>query len=122
MLRYHKQLDVRPLKNPRHRTADPFCRLRVPKYQKAFEAFFFAALLALYYAVLLERSLAGITATETILIIFFAAFAVDELSSIRDSSLLFYLAEFWSWLDVLLIFIGAVSLAMPSLTRSLTLD
>ncbi|KAF2432661.1 hypothetical protein EJ08DRAFT_630491 [Tothia fuscella] len=34
------------------RKADPFCRLRVPRYLKAFEALFFLSFLALYYAVL----------------------------------------------------------------------
>lgn len=39
--------------NKRH--SDPFIRLRVPKYIKAFEIIFFATFLALYYAVLVER-------------------------------------------------------------------
>ena len=39
--------------NKRH--SDPFIRLRVPKYIKAFEILFFATFLALYYAVLVER-------------------------------------------------------------------
>ena len=34
------------------RKADPFCRLRVPRYLKFFEAVFFVTLLGLYYAVL----------------------------------------------------------------------
>jgi hypothetical protein len=38
------------------RVADPFARLRVPKYQKAFQVLFFVSLLVLYYAVLVERS------------------------------------------------------------------
>ncbi len=41
--------------------ADPYCRLRVPKYQKAFEALFFASFLALYYSVLVERNPGKIT-------------------------------------------------------------
>lgn len=35
---------------------DAFTRLRVPRYIKAFEVFFFATFLALYYAVLVERN------------------------------------------------------------------
>jgi hypothetical protein len=35
------------------RKADPFCRLRVPRYLKFFEAVFFITLLGLYYAVLI---------------------------------------------------------------------
>jgi hypothetical protein len=41
--------------NKRH--SDPFIRLRVPRYIKAFEVLFFATFLALYYAVLVERDL-----------------------------------------------------------------
>jgi hypothetical protein len=37
------------------RKADPFIRLRVPKYIKAFEILFFATFLVLYYAILIER-------------------------------------------------------------------
>ena len=40
--------------NKRH--ADPFSRLRVPRYIKAFEVLFFASFLFLYYAVLVERN------------------------------------------------------------------
>jgi hypothetical protein len=40
--------------NKRH--SDPFTRLRVPRYIKAFEVAFFATFLALYYAVLVERN------------------------------------------------------------------
>ena len=36
--------------------ADPFSRLRVPRYIKAFEIIFFASFLFLYYAVLVERN------------------------------------------------------------------
>ena len=35
---------------------DPFTRLRVPRYIKAFEVLFFATFLALYYAVLVQRN------------------------------------------------------------------
>lgn len=38
------------------RASDPFTRLRVPLYIKAFEVLFFASFLALYYAVLIERN------------------------------------------------------------------
>lgn len=38
------------------RLSDPFTRLRVPRYIKAFEVLFFATFLVLYYAVLVERN------------------------------------------------------------------
>jgi hypothetical protein len=49
------------------RVTDPYTRLRVPKYQKAFQVAFFASFLALYYAVLVERNPHHVTVTETFL-------------------------------------------------------
>jgi len=78
----------------------------VPKYQKAFEAFFFAVFLALYYGVLIQRDPYHITGLEAALIVFFVAFAVDEISSMRDAGTAFYTADFWSLWDVCIIIIG----------------
>lgn len=88
------------------RTADPFSRLRVPKYQKAFQVAFFAAFLALYYAVLLQRSPGSITATEVLLYVWIAAFAYDEFGEFRDAGMLFYGADFWSVWDLAIILVG----------------
>lgn len=88
------------------RKADPFCRLRVPKYQKAFEAFFFASLLALYYGVLIERDPFHFTGMEAALIVFFIAFAVNEISAVRDAGTAFYAADFWSLWDLCIILIA----------------
>ena len=93
-----------------HRKADPFCRLRVPKYQKAFEALFFAVLLCIYYVVLVERNPTRITGWEISLIVLFVAFAVDEFNSMRDSGVTFYAADFWSWLDMAIVAIGVIFL------------
>jgi hypothetical protein len=49
------------------RVTDPYTRLRVPKYQKAFQVAFFASFLALYYAVLVERNPHHVTVTEIFL-------------------------------------------------------
>ena len=94
----------------RHRRADPYCRLRVPKYQKVFEAFFFAVFLALYYAVLVERNPRKITTVEVMLYIWIAAFACDEFGEFRDAGTLFYAADFWSLWDIIVIAIGAAFL------------
>ena len=67
-----------------NRKADPYCRLRVPKYLKSFEAVFFASFLALYYAVLVERNAHNITATEILLYIWIASFAYDGRYSCDD--------------------------------------
>ncbi|KAH8154821.1 uncharacterized protein LAJ45_01352 [Morchella importuna] len=106
---FWKSLDVDGSKKPHFynkRKADPFCRLRVPKYQKAFEAFFFASLLALYYGVLIERDPFHFTYMEGALIVFFIAFAVDEISSLRDAGTAFYTADFWSIWDLCIILIA----------------
>lgn len=52
-------LNERTMKKPQFYNksqADPFTRLRVPRYIKAFEIAFFATFLLLYYAVLVERN------------------------------------------------------------------
>ncbi|KAL0634249.1 hypothetical protein Q9L58_006786 [Maublancomyces gigas] len=106
---FWKSLDVDGSKKPHFynkRKADPFCRLRVPKYQKAFEAFFFASLLALYYGVLIERDPFHFTGMEAALIVFFIAFAVNEISAVRDAGTAFYAADFWSLWDLCIILIA----------------
>ncbi len=86
--------------------ADPYCRLRVPKYQKSFEALFFALFLGLYYAVLVERNPRKVTPVEILLYIWIAAFAYDEFGEFRDAGISFYVADFWSLWDVGIIGIG----------------
>ena len=86
--------------------ADLYCRLRVPKYQKSFEALFFALFLGLYYAVLVERNPHKITSIEVLLYIWIAAFAYDELGEFRDAGVSFYVADFWSLWDIGIIGIG----------------
>lgn len=78
------------------RTADPYSRLRVPVYRKAFEAAFFVSFLFLYYAVLVERKPTGIGIFETMMYIWIAAFAYDEVSGMADTGMLFYQMDFWS--------------------------
>lgn len=93
-----------------NRKADPYCRLRVPKYQKVFEAIFFVSFLALYYAVLAERNPRHITPIEVLLYIWIAAFAYDEFGELRDAGTLFYAADFWSLWDIGIIGVGAAYL------------
>ena len=99
--------------------ADPYCRLRVPKYQKSFEALFFALFLGLYYAVLVERNPEKITPVEVLLYIWIAAFAYDEFGEFRDAGVSFYRADFWSLWDIGIIGIGvAYMVSSKSLTLS----
>ena len=104
-----------------YRKADPFCRLRVPKYQKIFEALFFASFLVLYYAVLMERPYMhkNITAVEVLLFVWITAFAYEELGEFKDAGTLFYATDFWSLWDVGIIAIGFAYLIASKLAIAL---
>lgn len=82
------------------RTADPFSRLRVPKYQKIFQSGFFAAFLALYYFLLYKRDPHKITTVEVLLYFWLISFAYDELSEFADAGFMFYSNDFWSLWDL----------------------
>lgn len=90
--------------NPR--TADPFSRLRVPKYLKSWEVLFFCIFLALYYAVLIVRDESRITIPEVILFLWIAAFFYDELSEWLDAGSIFYATDIWNLFDMIMIAIG----------------
>lgn len=92
------------------RTTDPYTRLRVPKYQKAFQAAFFISFLVLYYAVLVERDPRHISKTEIFLYLWIGSFAYDEFGEVMDAGLLFYQTDFWSLWDVAIIVIGVAFL------------
>jgi len=59
---------------------DPFCRLRVPVYLKIFEVAFFAAFLAIYYRVLVQKSLEMVP-SEVMLYIWLVSFAYNGMSA-----------------------------------------
>lgn len=56
--------------------ADPYSRLKVPLYLKSFEVAFFAAFLAFYYIVLVEKK-DNVTAAEIMLYIWLASFTYN---------------------------------------------
>ncbi|KAL4999192.1 hypothetical protein BDV10DRAFT_165440 [Aspergillus recurvatus] len=102
-------LSVHSTKKPQRfnkRTADPYSRLRVPVYRKAFEAVFFVSFLFLYYAVLLERNPTRVGNFEAVLYVWIAAFAYDELGGLVDSGMLFYQMTFWNLWDLCIIGTG----------------
>lgn len=105
------RLTVHSEKKPRFynpSTADPFSRLRVPKYLKAYEVAFFIAFLMLYYSVLIEQNRYTITPLEVLLYIWFAAFFYDEVSEYIDAGSIFYAADIWNLFDMIMIAIGVV--------------
>ncbi|EAW06789.1 uncharacterized protein ACLA_084840 [Aspergillus clavatus NRRL 1] len=102
-------LSVHSKKKPQFfnkRTADPYSRLRVPIYRKAFEAAFFVSFLFLYYAVLVERKPTGIGIFEALMYVWIVAFAYDEISGMVDAGMLFYQMDFWSLWDIAIIAFG----------------
>ncbi|OHX00453.1 ion transporter [Colletotrichum incanum] len=102
-------LSVRAEKKPRFynaHTTDVFSRLRVPKYLKAWEAFFFFVFLCLYYSVLVEQNTERITHNEIILYVWLAAFLYDELSEWADAGTIFYATDVWNLFDMIMIGIG----------------
>ena len=103
-----------------NRTADPYCRLRVPKYLKAFEVLFFASFLALYYAVLVERNPHKITPIEISLWIWIAAFAYDEFSEFLDAGTRFYAADLWSMCDLGITGVGIAYIVARKMLQQLT--
>ena len=108
-------LSVHTIKKPRihnKHVADPFTRLRVPKYQKALQVGFFVSFLLLYYAVLVERNSRHVTTTEIFLYVWIAAFAYDEFGEIQDAGLKFYQTDFWSLWDIAIIAVGIVFFVM----------
>ncbi|CAJ2512422.1 Uu.00g054370.m01.CDS01 [Anthostomella pinea] len=111
------RLSVHSKKKPRFynpHTADPFSRLRVPKYLKAYEVAFFGTFLALYYAVLIEQNRYAITPLEVLLYIWFAAFFYDEVSEYVDAGSIFYAADVWNLFDMIMIAIGIVYVVLRS--------
>ncbi|KAI4601024.1 hypothetical protein KJ359_012211 [Pestalotiopsis sp. 9143b] len=104
-------LSAGSVKRPRFynpQTADPFCRLRVPRYLKVYEVIFFGAFLFLYYAVLIEQNRYAITPREILLYVWFAAFFYDEVSEYIDAGSIFYSADVWNLFDMIMIAIGLV--------------
>jgi hypothetical protein len=67
------------------RRADPYCRLRVPQYLKAYEVVFFGFFLFFYYYVLTHRSYSRVTWDEIMLYLWLAGFAYNELGEILDA-------------------------------------
>lgn len=114
------ELTVDAVKKPRFynkATADPFSRLRVPRYLKGFEVVFFIAFLFLYYSVLVERNPAKISLPEVLLYIWFAAFFYDELSEWSDAGSIFYATDIWNLFDITMICIGFVFAIMRKSTK-----
>lgn len=115
-------LSVHSTKQPRFynpATADPFSRLRVPKYLKCWEVLFFSVFLCLYYAVLLNRVEHYVTAYEIALFFWIAAYFYDELSEWNDAGSIFYATDIWNVFDMIMVIIGFTFAGLSKYTGNL---
>lgn len=106
---FWESMSLNATKKPRFynpRSADPFSRLRVPKYIKCYEVVFFAVFLCLYYTVLVRGIKEHITVAEVALFCWFAAFFYDEVSEWMDAGSIFYTTDIWNIFDMIVISIG----------------
>ena len=110
---FWESLSINAVKKARpynKRVADPYTRLRVPRYQKCFQIIFFIIFLILYYTVLVERNPRHVTVAELFLYIWIFAFAYDEYGELFDAGYLFYKMDFWSLWDIGIIGVGVAFL------------
>jgi len=105
-----KEGEVKRARIYNKRRADPYCRLRIPKYQKVCEAVFLAVFLGLYYAVLIQRDMQKVTSVEIWMYLMFLSLLYDEISQFFDAGSLFYTADIFSWADLTIILIFFVFL------------
>lgn len=113
---FWETLSVNSVKRPRkynRKQADPFSRLRVPRYLKIFETLFFAIFLALYYAVLVRRDQERVTIPEILLYLWIASFAYDEFADWVDAGQTsFYASDFWWTWDISIVVVGVAFCAL----------
>lgn len=113
---FWETLSINSVKRPRkynRKQADPFSRLRVPRYLKIFETLFFAIFLALYYVVLVHREEKRITVPEILLYLWIASFAYDEFADWVDAGQTsFYASDFWWTWDISIVVVGMAFCAL----------
>lgn len=95
------QHSVKQAKIYNEKRSDPFCRLRVPVYAKAFEVLFFAGFIAFYYTVLVQKSTHAVTGAEVMLYIRLAAFAYNGTCNAAAGLAALMLRQKWSSFSML---------------------
>lgn len=112
---YWDALSVHATKQPRFYQpdmADPYSRLRVPKYMKCWEVIFFGIFLCLYYGVLIKARKDHLSVVEAALWFWFASFLFDELSEWGDAGSVIYTADIWNFFDMIVLGIGLLFIAL----------
>ena len=87
------------LYDPRDASLFKLSRLRVPRYRQFLSTCSLAALLGLYLAVLIERSL-SITPLEVVFWFWSAGFMLDEVVGFNEQGFSLYILSFWNTFDV----------------------
>ena len=110
------ELDLIPrrtvtLYNPRDASIFKLSRLRVPRYRNLLSTFSFAVLLALFLAVLIERSL-EITPLEMVFWFWAAGYMLDEIVGFNEQGFSLYIASFWNTFDLGILLILLVHLCL----------
>ncbi|KAF7534553.1 hypothetical protein G7054_g6118 [Neopestalotiopsis clavispora] len=85
---------------------DPWTRLRVPRYMKAFEMMFFLMLLALFFTVSLMKVTDHITPWEIVFYAFMAGFTIQEWNQFVENGAHFFSTDIWNLWDLGIICIG----------------
>lgn len=85
--------------NPRDASLFKLSRLRVPRYRNVLSTLSFAGLLALFVAVLVERSL-EITNLEIVFWLWSAGYMLDEIVGFNEQGFSLYIASFWNTFDL----------------------
>ena len=95
------------LYDPRDASLFKLSRLRVPRYRQFLSTCSFAILLALYLAVLMEKTL-KISALEVVFWFWSAGFMLDEVVGFNEQGFSLYILSFWNAFDlgILLLFVA----------------
>ena len=83
------------LYDPREASLFKLSRLRVPRYRQFLSTTSYAVLLALYLAVLMERSL-HISSLEVVFWFWSAGFMLDEIVGFNEQGFSLYILSFWN--------------------------
>ncbi|KAF2165919.1 hypothetical protein M409DRAFT_66873 [Zasmidium cellare ATCC 36951] len=95
------------LYNPRDASLFKLSRLRVPRYRQVFSTLSFATMLALFVAVLAERSLV-ITPLEVLFWFWSIGYMLDEVVGFTEQGFGLYILSFWNAFDLGILFLFGV--------------
>lgn len=99
------------LYNPKDASLFKLSRLRVPRYRNLLSTGSFAVLLALFLAVLIQRSL-EITPLEILFWFWAAGYMLDEIIGFNEQGFSMYIAYFWNTFDLGILIILFVHLGL----------